>query len=110
MHDLLAEYQELTEGKTITLVPTYGRDYKSKKEVQAALDADQDFQIADMSSRYDGKPANKSDLMSGGYTTANIRYGKLRKVAVLKLKATPKAEDTGGPLSVGAVVRSKNRR
>ena len=86
MRALLAEYQELTEGKTITLVPTYGRDYKSKKAVQDDFDANKDFKIMDMSSRWDGKPANKSDLKSSGYTSANIRYAKMRKVAVIKIK------------------------
>jgi hypothetical protein len=86
MRDLLAEFQEITEGKSITLVPAYGRDYKSKKAVQDDFDADKDFTIMDMSSRWDGKPANKADLKSGGYSTATIRYAKMRKVAVIKIK------------------------
>jgi hypothetical protein len=76
----------LFEGKRITLVPAYGRDYKSKKALQADFDADKDFTIMDMSSRWDGRPANKSALKADGYTEVNIRYKKMRSVAVLKIK------------------------
>lgn len=40
------------------LIPAYGRDYKSKKAIQADLEANKDFVIADISSQYDGKPVN----------------------------------------------------
>jgi len=66
--------------KRITLVPAYGRDYKSAKAVKADFDANKDFTINDMSSKWDGKVANKQDL--AGYT-CNIRYGQLRKVTVI---------------------------
>ncbi len=84
MRDLLKEYV-LLEGKTLSLVPAYGRDYKSKKAIQVDLDADKDFVIADMMNRWDGKPANRRDLMAQGYTQVKVRYAKLRKVAILKL-------------------------
>jgi hypothetical protein len=85
MRDLLSEYT-LLEGKTISLVPAYGRDYKSKKAIQADLDADKDFVISDMMNRWDGKPANKRSLLAQGYASVQVRYAKMRKVAVLKLK------------------------
>ena len=69
---------------TLTLVPAYGRDYKSKKEVMEAFDADKDFIINDMSCKWDGKPANKKDLV-GQYSQVNIRYKKHTQIAVVKL-------------------------
>lgn len=67
----------------MTLTPAYGRDYRSKKAVQADLDADLDFIIADFGHRYEGKPVNKSQLIETGVKQVNVRYSKLRKVAVL---------------------------
>jgi len=67
----------------MTLTPAYGRDYKSKKAIQADLDADKDFIIADFGHRYEGKPVNKSQLIETGVKQVNVRYSKLRKVAVL---------------------------
>jgi len=66
----------------ITLVPAYGRDYKSAKAVKADFDAGKDFTINDMSSKWDGKVANKQDL--AGHT-CNIRYNNLRSVTVIKV-------------------------
>lgn len=69
----------------LTVVPAYGRDYKSKKEVQAALDAETDFLIQDVSAgRDDGRYVNKQQLVGKGYTL-NVRYKKLAQVAVIKL-------------------------
>lgn len=69
----------------IQIVPTYGRDYKSKAAVKEALDANQDFRVADMSSQWDGKACNLEDLKRGGITEVTVRYGKLMKVAVFKI-------------------------
>ncbi len=67
-----------------SLTPAYGRDYKSKAAVMADWDADKDFIIADISSPWDGKPANRSALAADGVTqTINIRYSRLRKIAVV---------------------------
>jgi hypothetical protein len=60
----------------ITLVPAYGRDYKSKAAVQADWDADKDFIIASYGHPWDTKPTNKSQW---GGAPAMIRYGNLRK-------------------------------
>jgi hypothetical protein len=67
--------------KTITVVPAYGRDYKNRNDVLADWNANKDFIIQDFFNPYDGKPANKSDLV--GYTV-NIRYSNLMKIAVVK--------------------------
>lgn len=68
----------------LTVVPAYGRDYKSKKEVQAAWDAGQDFQIQDMSSPHNGRYINKQDATKG--MTLNVRYKGLREIHVIKVK------------------------
>lgn len=73
------------------LIPAYGRDYKSKKEIQADLEANKDFVIADMSSQYDGKPVNLEQLQEVGERTINVRYKRLTEVTVFqvaKLKQT----------------------
>jgi hypothetical protein len=69
----------------LSLIPASGRDYKSKKAVEADLRADKDFIIADMSNPYDGKPANLPDLKQAGYTELNIRYQRLTRVAVISI-------------------------
>lgn len=62
-----------------TLIPAYGRDYKSKKTVIEDFMAGKDFIIADISNRWDGKPCNKEDIEPG---QIKIRYSKLTKVCV----------------------------
>ena len=70
--------------KRLTLVPAYGRDYKSKAAVEADLRAGKDFTICDMSCSDDGRYANLQDLQ-GEYDQVNIRYARLTKVTVIKL-------------------------
>jgi hypothetical protein len=65
----------------ITLTPAYGRDYKNKKEVEQDWKSNKDFIIADMSSVYYGKPANRLDLRG---QDVKIRYGSLRKVMIIE--------------------------
>ena len=67
-----------------TLVPAYGRDYKSGKEVQVAWDAGADFQISNFHSPDDGKYINKADARPG--QSFNIRYKKLTQIKVIKVK------------------------
>lgn len=69
-------------SKYLTLVPAYGRDYKSKKELLADWNADKDFLIQDMSSPHDGRYINKSQAERG--TTYNIRYKQLCEICVVK--------------------------
>lgn len=79
-----AESQEPL-NEVMSLTPAYGRDYQSKAAVLADFNDNKDFIIADIMSRWDGKPANKSDLQAAGEKMVNIRYDNLRKVAVVKL-------------------------
>lgn len=69
----------------LTLVPAYGRDYKSKAEVQRDLDAGKDFIIATYGHPYDGKPANAESLRQSGVKTVNIRYKQQRAVGVFRV-------------------------
>ena len=67
----------------IGLIPAYGRDYKNKAEVIAAFNENKDFKVCDMSSRYDGAAANKSDLIAGGEAKIKIRYKKLASIVIV---------------------------
>lgn len=67
----------------MTLTPAYGRDYTSAEAAKADWDANKDFLIADVSSRYNGKPINKQDAPKG---THNIRYNKKTQVCVVTVK------------------------
>lgn len=63
-----------------TLIPAYGRDYKSQREVTAAWDARKDFLIAGIDADA-GRYTSKGDW-SGNEVT--IRYDRLRKSIVVK--------------------------
>jgi len=65
----------------ITLVPAYGRDYKSQAEVIAAWSEGKDFLIASLSHPSHGKYCSIRDF--GGYSGIKLRYNKLKKVVVI---------------------------
>jgi hypothetical protein len=67
----------------LTVVPAYGRDYKSAKEVKAAWDEDKDFRIDMMFDSSDGRYINRQDAPKGA--TINVRYNFNRKVVVIKV-------------------------
>lgn len=69
----------------ITITPANGRDYKSLGAVSTDLRAGKDFIIADMSSRWGGKPCSVHDLRAAGHADVKVRYDKLRKVAMVSL-------------------------
>ena len=70
----------------ITLVPSYGRDYKTQKEVQTAWDENKDFTIYQIGNRYDGSQINKEDAgVQGG--SFSIRFkSKTKKLLILCAK------------------------
>ena len=68
--------------KTITVIPAYGRDYKSVKEVKEAYEAGKDFIIQDMFSGNDGRAVNKEDAVREG-VQLKVRYAKLTKVVII---------------------------
>jgi hypothetical protein len=67
----------------LTCVPSYGRDYKSVKEVKQAWAEGKDFTINDMSSRWDGKQINKQDA-DAGKVTVHIYFARRTKSVVIK--------------------------
>jgi hypothetical protein len=68
---------------TVTLIPAYGRDYKSKKAVLADWKAGKDFIIHSYGHRYDGKYINKQDADLGG-ETVSIRYAGRTKQLIIR--------------------------
>jgi hypothetical protein len=70
-----------------TLTPAYGRDYPSKAKAVEAFNAGKDFILNDFSSPWDGKPISKNDLPAGEKVV--LRYGSLRKTAVVTVPAAP---------------------
>jgi hypothetical protein len=64
-----------------TLVPAYGRDYKSQKEVLADWNTGKDFRMEPQ-----GCYCSKRDFeKEKGTVTVNIRYAKLTKVLPIKV-------------------------
>lgn len=72
--------------RTLHVIPAYGRDYKSVTAIKESLGRGEDFQIADISSRWDGCYANLESLRTeDGPTHLTVRYSQLRKVVVIPL-------------------------
>lgn len=75
----------LANPRRMTLVPAYGRDYKSKKAVEAAWLADKDFADASFGGR--GGYVTRRELVASGFRgDVNIRYDGTRKVAVFTVE------------------------
>jgi hypothetical protein len=72
--------------KYITLEPAYGRDYKTQKEVKAALDAGKDFQVNAFLSPDDGRMVNKQDLEAMAPIEAHIRFKRQMNICVARFK------------------------
>jgi hypothetical protein len=68
-----------------TLTGAYGRDYKSKKEIEADLLAGKDF----MAHSFDGSGGyiNLPQLLETGQKSVNVRYKQQRSVCVIKLSS-----------------------
>ena len=67
----------------VTLVPAYGRDFKTAKEVKAAWESGKDFQVCGWGPS-DGTYINKADAEPG--TTYNIRFKKLANICPIVVK------------------------
>lgn len=85
--------------KKLSLVPAYGRDYKSKKEIEGSLVGNLDFQISDISSPDDGKYINLPQIEEAGFTHLNVRYAKLTKVHVVEVKKLEKPKPSFGDVA-----------
>lgn len=64
----------------ITVVPAYGRDYKSKKEVLEAWNDGKDFVIAD-AFHGNGRYINKQDAEANPELVIHVRYKRQTMVA-----------------------------
>lgn len=65
-----------------SIVPAYGRDYKSAKAAKEAWAEGKDFIIQNMFSPDDGRYVNIDDLAPGD--TAELRYKNLTGVTIVK--------------------------
>lgn len=67
----------------MTLTPAYGRDYKNQRDALAAFEGGADFVIADVHPPENmGRYVSVRDLR-GTTQPVFIRYGQLRKMAVV---------------------------
>jgi hypothetical protein len=73
----------MIEKQFVTITPAYGADYTSAKAAKDAFLFGRDFILQDFESFFDGKPCNLPNFKPG--LTVNIRYKKLRSVAVVKV-------------------------
>lgn len=69
---------------SLTLVPSYGRDYSSADYVKKAWNANQDFRIVGDRSAYVNKQ-QAAQLKEDGIVEVTIRYKKLTKALVIPL-------------------------
>ncbi len=67
----------------MTLTPAYGRDYRSAKAVKADFDANKDFLLVEIhgGDNLINKEQIVEDMKYQGFI--NIRYNRLRNVAVI---------------------------
>ena len=65
----------------MTLVPAYGRDYKSKKAVLEDFDAGKDFEAVG----YDGNGYVNKEQLAG--KTVTIRYKRLTQAMIVRVPA-----------------------
>lgn len=64
---------------SLTLIPAYGRDYKSTKAVKQDWEANKDFQIADISSKWNGSYTSIKD----NHKEVKIRYKRNTKALII---------------------------
>ena len=65
----------------LTLLPAYGRDYKSKKAIIEHLNNDRDFLESTSL-----KPINKQQFKDFNLNTVLVRYKKYTKIASINIK------------------------
>ncbi len=64
-------FTNLNEDGMMTLIPAYGRDYKSEKEVLTDFNNNKDFKMVSI---FGSAYINKQDLMDIGTKSVNIRF------------------------------------
>tara|TARA_B100000508_G_C11379196_1_gene237711 strand:- start:435 stop:653 length:219 start_codon:yes stop_codon:yes gene_type:complete len=65
----------------ITLLPAYGRDYKSKKAILNDLNGLKDFLVS-----HTGQYINKPQFKELNISSFNVRYDQQRKITNIKIK------------------------
>jgi hypothetical protein len=71
----------------LTLIPAYGRDYKSKVKVIADWEDGKDFRVCDpFVSGYLTKRELEDYVAAHGPYTVNIRYNRLERIATIVIK------------------------
>ena len=65
----------------LTLLPAYGRDYKTKKSIINDLNALKDFVIS-----HTGQYINKPQFKELNISSFNVRYDHQRKITNIKIK------------------------
>ena len=70
----------------MVLLPAYGRDYKSKKAVEADWYGGKDFAIASPLHESGRYVTNDELVTEGVVRTVNIRFDSNRKIAVLPVR------------------------
>jgi len=80
----------------LTLIPAYGRDYKTSAEVIKAWNNGRDFQIATVSSAWHGSYANKEDAEGFTGTHCKIRFNRLRDTILINVKTGEIVTDDEG--------------
>ena len=68
-------------NSTLTLLPAYGRDYKSKTAIINDLNALKDFIVS-----HTGQYINKPQFKDLNISEFRIRYNNLRQVQVINIK------------------------
>ena len=68
----------------LSLIPAFGRDYKTAKACLADWLADKDFVIACIGHPYDGKPANRSSFSSREIEKITLRFNRQTKMVKAK--------------------------
>ena len=69
-----------------TLVPAYGRDYTTAKQVKVDWYAGKDFIIANFHDRNDGRLTNLADERNAGTKRVGIRYARLTEQTFIEVK------------------------
>jgi len=86
----------------LTVIPAYGRDYKTAREVKLAWHAGQDFIIADYFHPSDGKYIGKESADREGITVA-ARFNSLRASTIIAPYSAPPS-DTPRPKGTPAPI------
>ena len=67
-----------------TMIPAFGADYKSEKEVYEALNANKEFELTGVNSN--GGYVTKKELLEAGETKVLVRYRNKSRQGVFGLK------------------------